>query len=353
MADLQPNILEFGQYIGLETIDNEYKELTLNPHVLNVLYTPNQIENHIINPLWLGDELVLHTLQNYISTYGAKYCAGFMNELSETNLGNLYIGIDDDGIVHGVPCLGHITCDIIENMIASMLDKNILTNIQDKNIIRQNISYEIIEIKYKTDPKSSIVFENIHPMLDKYYMYKIEQDKISKIIDNKFQTWYQEFQQYAIKLVKLFNNPITRKELEDYILKTDANSPVLDIIRSDYLLEQKSYDEIAVLKILPSTPYYWVCRWKDETMRRLLLTKPKHRTNSSSIIHPCFILANIKSMIPWWQQYNNHKLNLYVIKITFKKPVQDYNIRYINVLGKAIKCYRTSINHIPCCSPIN
>ena len=101
-------MLKIGKYIGSETINVEFKELCFNSLInyfdnktlYNFLYNDRVLNSKTFN------NMVLNELTGYINKYIPKYMGNF----SKANItGELYIGVDDNVLIEGIPYYGTLT----------------------------------------------------------------------------------------------------------------------------------------------------------------------------------------------------------------------------------------------------
>jgi hypothetical protein len=164
------------------------------------------------------------------------------------------------------------------------------------------------------------------------------------------ESWNEVHDRYTQKLVNLFNQEPTRQEILNYIVSIDPSSRVINMIKSGYILAFKTHEEINEVKNDIDSPYYWVCKFKDEYLDNIRKSRPTQWFKSAiaSFLNPVYIIMKINNMIPWWMQ-NNPNMNLYIIKIHFKKIDGINDIYYIDHLGKYHRCYRSLYNGKPYC----
>ncbi len=334
-------------YLGDETLTREYKEFTFN-HI-GLEFNQTVAEDLIKSSKWIFNELIDKNIQKYLRIYLPKYTAGFMDVLSETSSGELYIGVNDAGVIQGIPYQGCINIEMIRNEIETVIKEYIICDASKRDLIFDNINVELIPLEYY---ESNLPVT--HESLVRYYEQKKGHILKEQMFANEFTKWYQTFTMYTQKkLVDLFNSEPTRTEIYNYIQNKKPDSVVLKMINDGYQLEIRNHDEITVLKEDINNPYYWVCEWKDLRIDNLKLEKPtpKHRFDMPNLFHPINILTKLNCMIPNWMQ-NNDNMNLYLIKITFKKPQDINEIYYLDTFNKINRCYRTLFEDNPCCSPI-
>lgn len=342
----------FGDYIGLETISTEYKVYRPSERYLEQ-YSKCELTQKITQPKWTEEDnqIVLNSLKEQLNIYIPKYACAFLSPYSNVSNGVLYIGPQDHGIIGAIPFDGnlHSNINIMDFIYKSLDDCLITSNIE---LIKSCISAEIIQIKYRNQ-----ILEKPIPELILYNSAL----EINQNIDNTnkkiFSDWHIKLSKYATKLCKLCNTQDTRQELREYILLEDSVSPVLEWLDKDNMLEDINHTNILFEKYNKSSPYYWVCRWRDIKTQEILDIKPKIDTSNRvyGFPTPLSILKNVNSMIPYWMQYPENKLNLYVVKIRFDKSKleQNIDISYINLFGDIIETFRTmNANNEPVCAPI-
>jgi hypothetical protein len=335
-----------NQYIGKETLVYEYKEFTCYPTGLPVdLKTAEEL---IKSSKWIYNDLIIKNIKKYLRNYVPKYTVAFMDRLSEASYGELYIGVNDKGVVQGIPFQGILSEEMIKEKIKSVINKYVIYDDNKKQIIIDSVSFELLELEYiETE------LPPIHHLLEKYYQTKNEYDLKEQEFSQKFSNWYSQLISYKGKLVELFNLEPTRTELYEYIKKINPDSNVLKMIDDGYQLEPKTHEQTQEKKGDENNPSHWVCRWKDETLENLKLCKPipNYRSDIAPLFNPINIITKLSCMIPWWMQ-KNENMKLYVIKITIKKPQDISNIYYLDIFNKINRCYRTIVDNNPCCVPV-
>jgi hypothetical protein len=332
----------FGQNIGTEDIEHEYKEFTMD---FSNRLSQEHATQLVKSSKWIFNHHSINSLFDNVRTYLPRYIAGFMCKESETDQGSLHIGIGDNGIVYGIPYCGDLVSDIdFADMISKVIEENIKCDNID--IIKQNMAFDIVKLDYNATD-----IANHCPSVDKYLEIIREREIALEHTQGLYDSWCINFDKYMTRLTYLFNDPETRQELYEYIEHHDPNSSILGLIKSNYILEHLSHDALVGPKQDPMTPYYWVCRWKDELVQKIIACKPKVKyTEYKPHMSSVKILQSVRSMIPYWMQ-NNKNMNLYVIKFSFRKPLnKQLTISYKDILGNIVQCYRT-LKYTPCCMP--
>jgi hypothetical protein len=334
----RPKLNDTVKYLdsfGPETVHLEYKEFTLNHAGLGIEI--DTAEDLIKTNEWVFNSFVLENLKKYINIYVPKYCSAFLDEHCETIEGELIIGVDDNGIINGIPFQGELDEILLKRQINKYIKIKTST---DSNIDLSNyVTISLVKVDYE---KRKISRHN-----DLYITYLKNKQKIKKEAER-----YEKQRKYITKLVNLCNSDNTRKELIKYIKSRDPDSRAISLLEGGMIIEPKNHDEIAMLKDDNHDPYYWVTRWKDDMVSTLKLVKPKLDIfDISNFLKPHNIIMKVSPMIPWWLQ-NNDNMNLYIIRIHFNKPEIPVAVYYNDSLGRINRCYRTTEKDKPCCWPL-
>ena len=155
----------------------------------------------------------------------------------------------------------------------------------------------------------------------------------------------------------MVNNIDSRLMLIEYIREHDINSPVIDLLLSDYKLEYRDHDEICNIKNDPNNPYYWITKWKDEMNNKIKNIKPIFNVDFYLKNTPINLIVGSSDMIPYWLKYNDN-MNLHLIQIKLKsntsysKKNNNYILYYDLYGNKWNACERILFNHgNPICAP--
>jgi len=333
--------LSYNDYIGPETIVREYKEFTLMHDIDH-----KDAEKLITSSKWMFNYNIKDGLFKYIKNYVPKYISAFMESHSKTPNGELYFGINDFGIVHGIPYQGELEIDFLHSYLMDIIDRYIITS--NKNIIKENIKLELLNLNLQKD---TILEKN--EFLLKYYSQITAYKEKEEAFQVEHRKWIELNNKYNQKLIELFNGGETRKELYDYILKQKPDSHLLKMLIDGFTIETKVHEEIVELKDIPDSPYFWLCQWKDEMLEKVKQLKPIpiHRNEVLGTMTPLNIISKVCIMNPWWLQ-NNSDMNLYLVKISFTKPKENIDVFYIDPFNKVNRCFRTDNNGDPYCEPL-
>lgn len=378
----------YQQDIGLETLTKEYKVFSFN----NINLTDDECMSLLKSAKWVFNEITDSTLKHYLTTFVPKYMAAYSNPKSQCDGGTLYFGIDDDGIVHGIPYNGEITIEFIKMEINKIFGTNIrgINNIQCINNYADKMVIEIIKLdkseylcKYSELKLTNSFIENNEIYYNNIQYIKIiskmETDiKNYKTYINKKRKWNKIMTFYTMSLHEIIHNDYIRKEIIDYIrMQHFANKKAIHEkykniygycdFNKDYwnlineLKTPKKYHKINAedadkFKSDQTNLFYWIMKWRDAKISTIRLFKPKIcRVKLNHKMYSLFILSQVPKMIPSWI-INNPELNLFVIKINLAGNINpNIYLEYAdNVTKEWIQSYRMDYNGMgePCCIPI-
>ena len=331
-----------GDIIGPETIDREYKAF----HFKSILtyFSETELTNLLTcnNPI---DTIRFNQMSDtIIASYIDKYLTKYLGTFSKANIsGCLYIGIDDDGIIEGIPHFGSIDSSVIKKLILDtkinvrgvVVDDND-NKVYDQSIIDwfyNNMLIEIIQIQYPID--HDILFEQ-----------NTVSDRLTKIINlnnQKIDVWNQylvvhkqwitERNRYGGKLLNYLIDQSLTQELIDFIQTNFDNNPSLDKTKLntifDFYNKDSSFytncvfdiDYISSIHDDIYNPIYWLITFKDHILVQLKHTKPfkpieKPITNIYGNF--CATVPNIRPFI-----FSQHPNN-YLIRITIPSMYNTY-----------------------------
>lgn len=373
MVDNNINIDEYSYNddLGLETITNEYKLFTFNP----ILVDPSNSLELLKTKKWVFNTSTIESVKNYLKLYLPKYISAYTHPVTQISHGNLYIGIDDDGIVYGVPYLGKFPIKVVQKEITHIFDKmvrikdysysnsqNYLINLDsdlnsnfneifddifdetfDYSNNSQNVELNLKLIKeYKEQTKIQILKvkkQNWNkPIISTYdqYIGKLEElEKTYGKYQKKKMIWKKLILSHTNKLHDMLNDLNMRSNIIDFIKEKSNYSKkmfknkysdlnyLIDIpdyynllseLRSGYKYSSMKYKNTEEFKNNPTNIYYWVTRWKDSITSTLKQVKPKTPKYYSNKNYPMFLLSQVHQMIPEWCE-SNPNLELYLIKI--------------------------------------
>ena len=332
-----------------EDLSTEFKEVTLNTGGFKI-GLPDIIalcqSNIFTREL---NEGIISNIKTLIELYLSKNICAFLN--AGIFKGEIYFGINDHGIMKGIPYNGELPYDELAIFTRELL-KSCLMFASPKIGIDFDIN-KFVNIEFIKIDKPPMPRERHHPDFTKYleehkiYLQELEEHK------EAFRNWKIRFDFVNQKLCNLINNYESRLILIAFIKSINPSSPVIQLLESDYKETPKVHEAVILLKDDDTSPYYWVTRWKDIMIPMLRKEKPippKPPPNT-----PINLIMNVSDMIPWWVN-SSDRMNLYVIKITLNTDFEFDNeyVYYYDIYKKKwLKCKRILLKDgEPSCYPI-
>jgi hypothetical protein len=347
--------IEYNQCFGPETLLSEYKISNLQSTSIANISIADAEKACITNHFKYNNEFIESTLKNSIYN-GAKYLCGYLNMYPKVKLnGHLNIGMDDFGYVCGIPYQGKFPIDILESSIRSGILKNIHHPYLSTDDFDKIIKINFIKINNPPMPDS-----RINPKFEKYLKKKEKHNKQYKRYIKRLDNWRIRFDFANQKLTNLVNNEESRIILIEYIQSIDPINPVIQLLRTDYVLRHVRFESIIEFKQDTQNIYYWVTKWKDYMIQKLRKEKPIFTSTFSQRHTPINLLVSSSDMIPYWMNYN-HSMNLYMIHIEYIiNPIQYTSNEpdiythklcsyYDEKSNQWLQCYRTIDQGNPVC----
>jgi len=378
MADILvsgTNCKSYLDDLGCETEDREYKVFTLNPYNLG-----NSDGFRLLKSgSWTFDSMIESTLKIYIQTYFPKYISTFSHPQTKVRSGSLFIGVDDDGLVHGIPYSGILTEEFIKKQIMVNLDR--VRGANDYDCLKKYMDLVKIDIikldktDYETQVKDSGL--NIDYNSKMYSQIKanmkLDETKRAEYITKK-RKWESFFNSIPQKITDIMNDRKIRAQILDLIKKKSTSTTKLcpkykniygycDIkndywnmlyeLKSNKQFEKVTFDSAEKIRNDLLSPIYWGLVWRDlKTSPSKYLKPVPHRVKYNYKQYSILIASQVPKMIPSWIK-NNPKMNLYVIKITFSGNISpDLFLEYLDSSNEWTRSYRTTVECEPCCMPI-
>jgi len=338
-------MLQFNEFIGKETLSREYKEFSLFKKSLEI--DIHQAEKYCCNKKFEFNQSVISNLKRYIKEYIPKYACGFWNSGIEES--ELFIGVNDYGLVKGIPYKGNINIEYINIKLKETLDHYIKTDISPyiRPDIEPKIEFEIINVIPPNIPDEEVHEDYIEYLNKKKIFLKKYNDFLKKIDD-----WKEKYSILNLKLVDIVNNPSTRNQLKEYIKINDENNPVYQLLETDFKLEQISGLEMKNVKLDKNNAYYWVTTFKDSIVNEYKKSKPIFNTYFSRSNTPFNLLIGVSEMIPFWMNYNSD-MNLFILRIILKCKKSQISFCYYDpCVDRWLKCKRVIEKDQPVCLPI-
>lgn len=218
--------------LPLETLDREYKEFCSD----SVSLLPKTHKEALIsgNLTHFVDTLLIENLQKlYLYSILPKYISAMGNTEMEQEFGTFYIGIDDRGIVTGIPTTCVYFEEIVKKCVRNVVDT---IRVQIKNDLHSNllgslVKTEVIELDYYED----LIDDDATKMVDDYIRAA---QKTKEIEDAYLDVRSKENEvifTYNIALSKLCNTEWYRKEVSEWISSDEYKDHLADLHQRGYL----------------------------------------------------------------------------------------------------------------------
>jgi hypothetical protein len=358
-------MLSQGQYIGNESFNIEYKEFCLKD--LESYYTVDQIREFLLNQIRLDDsifnKMIYFTLNDYIYKYLPKYIGNF----SKAGIsGEIYFGVNDDGIIEGIPWYGELNIRLIKKIIKNVYKSNRSRGIKiDKLTDKYEYNDDVLDWYYSNLIINIYELNINETMTDKIYdenMKKldllIEENNNIKKEWNKYKQlyldWHTKLIKYSCKLNNYITDDILYNEVIRFIISEIDDKSILNKILDFYKDKTNfdnflSNDEKNIYSIMDDESNYiiWIIKYKDLTISKLKRIRPvKPRYNQINSLFFIFSnhISNIKAHL---LKLSNVKY--YLIKITIPNMFNTYLEYRDDISSPWISRQRILINSGPSC----
>lgn len=349
--------LILGDYIGFdESLEHEFKEFMFK--ISPDLYFPSEDIKSFVKSGVLKEKefnsFVIENLKQYIHFYLPKYISAFGNS-DEINEGYLYIGVNNIGEITGVPFLGTLDTEMIQDFINSTQDRievdedndNILKREIYKNIKLELIQLEIdMELLQDESKEIELQEEKYLQDIQEYNKYKIEHTK-----------WIESLNSFTNKISYISLSKEIRKDVALYIREhCPERNNIADILESDTYIEILNGIQLTDYKSSNDNVYFWIMFYKDYSVDKIRLRRPK----KVFYTYPCIdilYLDTLRNLSKLRRKFieNNTKITYYMIKISIpgrKKFLEDDKYIYFqhpNINKKWCQKIRVIGIQGPCC----
>lgn len=340
--------INFNDYEGIERLDREYKEFTFN--LAGLKLDKKLADDYCSNNIFNFNDAVILNIKKYIKSYVTlNACASFNSNIDS----KLFIGINDDGFIKGIPYYGEFPIKEIKVYIFKILSENLKNNTLGSIDFNKYVKIKITKINKPEKP-----IEKIHPEYSKYLKKKKKHKEMLEKFSEEIIIWRTKFDFVNQKLFRLINNKESRLILIEYIKSIDSLSNVINLLNTDYQEVYQPHEVVMYLKEDINSPYYWVTRWKDLMIKKLRKEKPVFIKSLANVTTN--LIMNVSEMTPWWVHYNNN-MTLSLLEFDFlsslfgvKFEIKDNNLfsYYDHDKEKWSQYYRTIFNGGPACCPI-
>jgi hypothetical protein len=336
-----------GDYIGFdESKLIEFKEFILKIDPISFTQI-DDIKEMIINGKVIENfnDIIINNLNHYFKFYLPKYISAFGNLKTNTEAGNIYIGVNDFGEITGIPFIGEFDTEIIDgikDVIKIFLDTANIDTIFDK------IQFEVIKVSYNANMLNDPIEAIIKDHNDKYRYAKDTYIDYIRL----HREWLSKIDHFTIKLSTYLTEPSYRHEVAEYIRsKTDHKEylKIAEQLDSPHQFELLTGIEVSEQKNDKLNVYHWVTNFKDEYIDNIKLQRPIRMGNiqinrDEVYEHQFQYLTNLRKRF-----IDNNNMNYYIIKISIPTNSSEL-IGFTNIgSNKVIYKIRHVIDGIPCC----
>lgn len=360
--------MRFNDYVGMETSYREYK-------ILSMIFEEDLSHEYgselIRTGKWVFNSTIINTLTIYFKKYLAKYIASFSSKMSvsENEFASLYIGIDDKGIVKGIPFEGTLEINFLINLIDNVFSKTLyFIDEENKVKIRNNIKLKLINVEYEkkmltdtNDLYNELIKteKNKKELEDKYdrirkFRANIVNGQNSKLSDmlNNERLYYRNTQFFydnisISKYKHTYSHLYYLCDVPDYYdmmvdIKIKTFEKIYDYEIKQHVELKTSSTKIPHYKINKIITLFRFARYKDYTshvFNNFKIKKPPRKRFHGNL--PQFLLSQNHRITEKWLINNN--LNLYVIKIDIPMSILDSGeVMYFNEKKRKFEeCYRS------------
>ena len=207
---------EYNEFIGPETLFTEYKEFSFFKS--GFFSDSNQTEMYCKTNTFDFTELVRSSLEMYIKQYIPRYVSSFWNGGIEN--GNLYIGVNDYGMIKGVP-MKNVNKDELYIWLQKTIGKCKSKCIPKKYSKNISITFELISVSNPSTPSTFL-----HPDYIEYSRKKEAFEDRYRSFLQTYDDWKQRFSIINCKLVDIVNTPKYRVQLQDFIRESNKGKSV-------------------------------------------------------------------------------------------------------------------------------
>ena len=299
----------YNDNIGKETLNKEYKSFSM--HAKGIGVDEEIALKSLKSGKFIFSKYVYKNILFYLDKYFVKYLTAFNNSLVDSyDVAELWYGVNDDGVLTGIPILNDIDEDMVFDYINNTICKNINTKSLYKiNIIKLNKRYNVIDVD-KTN------------VYKKWYNMETTYNKYLNIFNSRMRKVSNVIRMYTEKLNRMLCNPDIQRELIMFVHNCLRHKDLklfrkirMNILGKNKIISNITFQQLAPHKVDRNSIYYWLVKFKDKRIQFLKSLKPI-KPNPLMRIYPNSIISQIEPMIPIWL-LKNPNINLYIIKITF------------------------------------
>nr|QFG74084.1 MAG: hypothetical protein [Megaviridae environmental sample] len=307
-----------------ETLYEEYKQIPLNFDN----HDEDTIDHHVVEFQRgrISQDLINESISTNLERFIPKVVAGFCNSGID---GKLFLGIDDNGNITGIPSNSMIDPHDIQQQVYSVFERN--TSTQNKlEDIHIQVECHLLHIDEdyldpdKADEISSIYFQEKLEFVQRQHEYR-----------ETYNEWYNNMYFYKQKITRVINITRFRNELITFIhreIETYTNAdeiqPIIDQLESPAYIVINITNERLSDNCDPRDILYWIWRFREFKTKELCRTKPKKPRGKFTIPKMCYLLSMHET---FQRKFLENGLNYYLVEITIlgsQVPHRDVGFRH-------------------------
>lgn len=306
------------QFIHTQEDENtEFKEFCLNKYTSSSKFD----ETLVIDIIKTGkinielDKLIRKNLNDYLLKYLPRYYSSFCNSKLSSKL---YIGINDMGEITGIPILGKLSKKNINTFILNKVFPFIKG---DKDI--DDISIEIIKLSTK---KVSIYNTSDH-LLENYKTQRCYQLTQFNEYHNNYVEWHKLLESKSGKLIEILQDNKEKYSLIQYIKNNRGPESIIKYLENNHKFKVPGGKEMARRKVDKNDFIYWLVKYKDIIIDKIIQQKPK-KPYIKMNIDPFIILDKLTDMRAKFilqSKVNYYMIVIHINGINKKEPIYYYN----------------------------
>ena len=335
--DIYKKIYYLGHFFGSEDLYNEYKEVCL--YNLNLFFDYNEVyyfvKYNIPFNIIKWNNMINEILFEYMIKYVPKYIGNFSKAEIE---GYLYIGVDDNGFVEGIPYHGHLEYSKIREYIlyTKIFTRGFNENYNYDNEIvdwyYNNLNIEIIELNTKFDNMNKIYKTNMEYLNIIESENKLVETKWNKY-KNNYSEWLNSLNKYSGKLITFLIDDEMRNNLINFVKMDFSKNPSYDQHKLNEILKYYNQDKNIFYNTVFSindienvlkdkySPIGYIMKFKDYIVDEIRKLKPIHpliKPDNNIYYRFANKISNIRAHL------HNLEYKFYFIKITIPYRLNTY-----------------------------
>lgn len=342
--DVDKNEWYLGDWIGFyESETDEFKEFCIKKDVLN--YMDGEYVKKVVRSGKLCERtirMIEESVNDYFLQYTVKYASAFSGS---SCICSLYIGVNDFGLITGVPHVGEMDVGIFEDVVSKCKSQLLFDGCRLRDYkISVHIHPLKIDMRLLDDSVESVL--KTVDDANKEYM-----GLMRDYVERK-KVFIRNIRDMTVKLETLVNRESFRCKLKQVVSSSCSSDIVKErILNTLNTRELITFDhaEIDSGKSDPRSLVYWVALLKDTLVQRELRMKPKEPLISKKAFGHVYVL---QKMTPMAKRILKHTPNIgfSVIEIRFH-PVPT-KLSFMNRFNKKETYIRTHCSNGPCCEVI-